>query len=168
MSPKTAEHTQNLYLLSQILCNQNQRRSLAIQRGIFKTSVQWIQEEASFDPTHCALLVINKHRVEGVSGLWSITKNQLFSLRILPRNCVVRGHCMCKEMPVIPVDRVVEQGIADPPPPKKKTQSKSIGTDTAIWFQLKGWDKSGMKYIIGTCTYVYMKGCMDVWLYLCL
>jgi hypothetical protein len=134
MSPKTAEHTQNLYLLSQILCNQNQRRSLAIQRGIFKTSVQWIQEEASFDPTHCALLVINKHRVEGVSGLWSITKNQLFSLRILPRNCVVRGHCMCKEMPVIPVDRVVDVkriqmegrgggGTRDrwpPPPPKKK------------------------------------------------
>jgi hypothetical protein len=61
----------------------------------------------------------------------------MFSLRKLPADCEVRGHCKCKEMPVIPVNRVVdkeilirkmegqqggeEQGVADrPPPPKKK------------------------------------------------
>jgi hypothetical protein len=26
---------------------------------------------------------------------------------VLPCGCEVRGHCMCKEMPVIPVNRVV-------------------------------------------------------------
>jgi hypothetical protein len=36
-------------------------------------------------------------------------KKQLFSLRILPCDCEVRGHCMCKGMPVIPVDRVVDK-----------------------------------------------------------
>jgi hypothetical protein len=38
-----------------------------------------------------------------------VNKNQLFSLRILPCDCEVRGPCMCKEMPVIPVDRVVDK-----------------------------------------------------------
>jgi hypothetical protein len=40
---------------------------------------------------------------------WSFicNKNQLISLRILPCECEVRGHYKCKEMPVIPVDRVV-------------------------------------------------------------
>jgi hypothetical protein len=36
-------------------------------------------------------------------------KNQLSSLRILQCKCEVRGHCMCKEMLVIPVDRVVDK-----------------------------------------------------------
>jgi hypothetical protein len=36
-------------------------------------------------------------------------KNQLFSLRILPWDCEVRGRWMCKEKPVIPVDRVVDK-----------------------------------------------------------
>jgi hypothetical protein len=31
----------------------------------------------------------------------------MYSLRILPCNCEVIGHCMCKEMPVILIDRVV-------------------------------------------------------------
>jgi hypothetical protein len=54
----------------------------------------------------------------------------MFSLRILPCDCEVRGHCMCKEVLVNPVDRVVDkkkiigkmegqgggeaQGVADP------------------------------------------------------
>jgi hypothetical protein len=53
----------------------------------------------------------------------------LFSFRTC--DCEVRGHCMCKEMPAIPVHRVVDpkriigkmecqgvaevQGVADPP-----------------------------------------------------
>jgi hypothetical protein len=41
-------------------------------------------------------------------GVWSAMKNQLFSLRKLPCDWEVRGHCMCKEMLVIPVNRVVE------------------------------------------------------------
>jgi hypothetical protein len=41
-------------------------------------------------------------------GLWSITKKQLFSLRKLPCDWEVRDHCMCKEMPVIPINRVVD------------------------------------------------------------
>jgi tetrahydromethanopterin S-methyltransferase subunit A len=36
-------------------------------------------------------------------------KKQLFSLRKLPCDCERRGHCMCKEMPVIPVNRVVDE-----------------------------------------------------------
>jgi hypothetical protein len=36
-------------------------------------------------------------------------KKQLFSLRIPPCNCEVRGPCMCKEMSVIPVDTVVDK-----------------------------------------------------------
>jgi hypothetical protein len=42
---------------------------------------------------------------------WSLIEKQqkLFSLRIRPSNREVRGHCMCKEMPVIPVDRVVDK-----------------------------------------------------------
>jgi hypothetical protein len=40
-------------------------------------------------------------------GVRSVTKKTLFSLRKLPYNREVRGHCMCKEMPVILVDRVV-------------------------------------------------------------
>jgi hypothetical protein len=32
-----------------------------------------------------------------------LTKELKFSLRILPCDCEVRGHCMCKEMLVIPV-----------------------------------------------------------------
>jgi hypothetical protein len=31
------------------------------------------------------------------------------SLRKLPSYCAVRGHWMCKEMPVIPVNRVVDK-----------------------------------------------------------
>jgi hypothetical protein len=45
-------------------------------------------------------------------------KKQLFSLRILLCNCEVRGHCMCKEMPAIPVDRVVD---------KKRIIGKNVG-----------------------------------------
>jgi hypothetical protein len=44
--------------------------------------------------------------------MWSLIrkeKKQLFSLRKLPGDFEVRGHCMCKEMPVIPVDRVVDK-----------------------------------------------------------
>jgi tetrahydromethanopterin S-methyltransferase subunit A len=33
----------------------------------------------------------------------------MFSLIILPCNFEVRGHCMCKEMPVIPVDSVADK-----------------------------------------------------------
>jgi hypothetical protein len=33
----------------------------------------------------------------------------LFSLRKLPCNCEVRGHCMSKEMPVIQVNRVLDK-----------------------------------------------------------
>jgi hypothetical protein len=43
---------------------------------------------------------------------WSLIhnkKNQMFFLRKLPFDCEVRGHCMCKEMPVIPVNRVVDK-----------------------------------------------------------
>jgi hypothetical protein len=46
-------------------------------------------------------------------------KRQLFSLRKLPCDCEVKGHCMCKEMPVIPVDRVVD---------KKRIVGKMEGT----------------------------------------
>jgi hypothetical protein len=33
----------------------------------------------------------------------------LFSLRKLPCDCEVRGHCMCKEIPVILVNRVADK-----------------------------------------------------------
>jgi hypothetical protein len=64
-------------------------------------------------------------------------KKKTVSLRKLPCDCEVRGHGMCKEMPVILVDRVEDkkriigkmgrgrggggeaQGVADPPPKKK-------------------------------------------------
>jgi hypothetical protein len=36
-------------------------------------------------------------------------KKQLFFFRKLPCNCEVRGHCICKEMPFIPVYRVVDK-----------------------------------------------------------
>jgi hypothetical protein len=56
---------------------------------------------------------------------------------LLRTSLKVRGHCVCKEVPVIPVNRAVDpkknnrekmegrgggeaQGVADPPPPKKK------------------------------------------------
>jgi hypothetical protein len=35
--------------------------------------------------------------------------SQLFSLRKLPCDCEVRGYRICEEMPVIPVDRVVDK-----------------------------------------------------------
>jgi hypothetical protein len=44
-----------------------------------------------------------------ISSQIRVTKKQLFSLRILPCNFEVRGHCMSKEMPVILVDRVADQ-----------------------------------------------------------
>jgi hypothetical protein len=43
---------------------------------------------------------------------WSLIRNkkqQWFSLRILPCNCEIRDHCMCKEIPVIPVNKVVDK-----------------------------------------------------------
>jgi hypothetical protein len=44
---------------------------------------------------------------------WSLIcnkkKKQLFSLRKLPYDCEDRGHCMCKKMPVILVNRVVDK-----------------------------------------------------------
>jgi hypothetical protein len=42
------------------------------------------------------------------SRVWCVMKKQLFSLRKLPCDWEVRGHCMCKEMPVIPVNRMVD------------------------------------------------------------
>jgi tetrahydromethanopterin S-methyltransferase subunit A len=36
-------------------------------------------------------------------------KKQWFLLRKLPCNWEVRGHCMCKEMTAIPVNRVVDK-----------------------------------------------------------
>jgi hypothetical protein len=36
-------------------------------------------------------------------------KKQLFSLRKLPRDCVIRGHFTCKAMPVLPVNKVVDK-----------------------------------------------------------
>jgi hypothetical protein len=35
----------------------------------------------------------------------------MFSLRKLPYCCEVRAYCMCKEMAVIPVNRVVDKKI---------------------------------------------------------
>jgi hypothetical protein len=45
-------------------------------------------------------------------------QKKMFSFRILPCNCEVRGHCNCKEMPVILVDRVVA---------KKRIIGKNVG-----------------------------------------
>jgi hypothetical protein len=42
-------------------------------------------------------------------GVSSVTKKRLFSLRMMQCNCEVRGHCKCKEMPVIPVDTVADK-----------------------------------------------------------
>jgi hypothetical protein len=44
---------------------------------------------------------------------WSFInyKKQVFSWGKLPCACEVRGHCMQKEMPVIPVNRVVDKKI---------------------------------------------------------
>jgi hypothetical protein len=69
-------------------------------------------------------------------------KKQLISLRNLPCDWEVRGHCTCKEMPVILVNRVVDkkrmikkeegqgrgeaQGVADPSPPPKKEPNLSL------------------------------------------
>jgi hypothetical protein len=36
-------------------------------------------------------------------------KKKLFSLRKVPCNCEVRGHCIRKEIQVIPVGRVVDK-----------------------------------------------------------
>jgi hypothetical protein len=36
-------------------------------------------------------------------------KKQLLSFRKLPCNCEVGGYCLCKEMPVILVNRVVDK-----------------------------------------------------------
>jgi hypothetical protein len=83
-------------------------------------------------------------------------KKQLFSLRILPCDCGVGGHCMCKEMPVILVDRVVDktkkkmekmegrgggvaQGVAAPPPPKKLSLWKCNATFVLL---LRFWKKA--------------------------
>jgi hypothetical protein len=44
-----------------------------------------------------------------VRSLICNTKN--FYLRILPCGCEVRGHYMCKEMPVIPIDMVMDEKI---------------------------------------------------------
>jgi hypothetical protein len=38
-----------------------------------------------------------------------VTKKQLFSFRKLPCNYEVTGHCMCKEMLVMPVSRVADK-----------------------------------------------------------
>jgi hypothetical protein len=62
-------------------------------------------------------------------------KKQLFSLRILPCDCEVRGQCMCKEMPVIPVDRVVD---------KKTIIRKNVGLrkrrgTRGCWPQKSAW-----------------------------
>jgi hypothetical protein len=38
-------------------------------------------------------------------------QKQLFSLRKQPCDCEVGGPCMCKEMPFIPVNRVVNKKI---------------------------------------------------------
>jgi hypothetical protein len=51
-------------------------------------------------------------------------KKQLFSA--LPCNCEIRGHYMCKEMPVIPVDRVVDKKgiIIKNGGPRRRTHTK--------------------------------------------
>jgi hypothetical protein len=43
--------------------------------------------------------------------VWSLIHNKkhLFSLRKLPWDCEVRGHCKCKEMQAILVNRVVDK-----------------------------------------------------------
>jgi hypothetical protein len=41
-------------------------------------------------------------------GVWSVTKNQCSLWETLPCDWEVRGHCVCKEMPVIPVSKVVD------------------------------------------------------------
>jgi hypothetical protein len=42
-------------------------------------------------------------------GVCTVTKKQLFSLRKLACDCEVRGHCMRKEILVIPVNKVVDK-----------------------------------------------------------
>jgi hypothetical protein len=60
-------------------------------------------------------------------------------LPILSWNCEVRGHCMCKEMPAILVDRVVDKKRLigknlgprswPPPPPKKPAPWRRVAVD---------------------------------------
>jgi hypothetical protein len=40
-------------------------------------------------------------------GVWYLTKNNCSLWENLPCICEVRGHCMCKEMPLIPVNMYV-------------------------------------------------------------
>jgi hypothetical protein len=54
-------------------------------------------------------IFINK--VFTLKGELKLELKKLFSLRKLPCDCEVRGHRMCKGIPVIPVDRVVEKKI---------------------------------------------------------
>jgi hypothetical protein len=89
---------------------------------IVKTSVG--KRVGSFYSIHaaiCALtiiviLIINEifwHKSAKKSA-WSLIvtkKYQSFSLRKLPSDCEVRGHFLCKEMPDIPVNRVVDKKI---------------------------------------------------------
>jgi hypothetical protein len=49
------------------------------------------------------------HSEEEEEDYVSVTKKKLFSLIKLPCDSEVRGHCVCKELPVIPINREVDK-----------------------------------------------------------
>jgi hypothetical protein len=76
----------------------------------------------------------------------SSTSGTNLTLNLLPCDWEVRGHYMCKKMPVNPVKRVMDnkrtiwkmeaQGVADPPPPPVV---RKLSFGVKIQFLLSGW-----------------------------
>jgi hypothetical protein len=66
---------------------------------------------------------------------WSLIRKGkiMFSLRKLPCDCEVRGHCKCKEMPVISVNRVVDKKRIIGKNGRAKEEERQKGSLTQKW-----------------------------------